>query len=198
MKIIIGLGNTGKHYQNNRHNVGFRCIDHIADKYSIPLKKRLCQSDIGQGTIAGCEVLLAKPRTFVNLSGNAVEGLLTKFKAEPGDLLVVHDDLDLPSGRIRVKLGGKSGGHRGIKSIIDSIGSQDFCRIRIGISRPDNESSQYRDEDEIVDYVLSDFTSGEEEIIQPAVARVADTIECILAEGIAIAMNKYNRRGTNL
>ncbi len=194
MKLIVGLGNPGRHYRLNRHNVGFRTIDHIAEKYSIPLKKRLCQSDTGQGIIAGCEVLLVKPRTFVNLSGNAVSCLLNKFKAAPADLLVIHDDLDLPTGRIRVKLGGRSGGHRGIKSIIDSISSQDFCRIRVGISRPYSENRQLIDEDEIVEYVLGDFTSEEEDLFQPAVAGAAEAIECILVDGIAVAMNRFNRR----
>jgi len=194
MKLIVGLGNPGRHYRLNRHNVGFHTIDHITEKYSIPLKKRLCQSDTGQGIITGCEVLLVKPRTFVNLSGNAVSCLLKKFKAAPADLLVIHDDLDLPAGRIRVKLGGKSGGHRGIKSIIDSIGSQDFYRIRIGISRPFSEKGQLIDEDEIVEYVLGDFTSEEEDLIQPAVLTAAEAFECILVDGIAVAMNRFNRR----
>ena len=108
--------------------------------------------------------------------------------------MVIHDDLDLPAGRIRVKLGGKSGGHRGIKSIIDSIGSQDFYRIRIGISRPYSEKGQLIDEDEIVEYVLGDFTAEEEDLIQPAVAGAAEAVECILVDGIAVAMNRFNRR----
>ena len=198
MKIIVGLGNPGRHYRLNRHNIGFRCIDHIADRYSIPVKKRLCRSDIGQGSIAGCEVLLAKPRTYVNLSGEAINCLLDKFHTEPGDLVVIHDDLDLPTGRIRLRLGGKSGGHRGIKSIIDCIGSPDFNRVRIGISRPGHEGSRYGDEDEIVDYVLGDFSPQEEDIIQSSVASVAEAVERILTDGIEIAMNRFNRRGAGL
>jgi PTH1 family peptidyl-tRNA hydrolase len=198
MKIIVGLGNPGSHYRLNRHNIGFRCIDHIADRCSIPVKKRLCRSDTGQGSIAGCEVLLVKPRTYVNLSGEAVACLLDKFHAEPGELIVIHDDLDLPTGRIRLRLGGKSGGHRGIKSTIDSIGSPDFNRIRIGISRPANTGSRHGDEDEIVDYVLGDFSPQEEDIIQPSVIRVAEAIECMLKDGIETAMNRFNRRGAGL
>jgi PTH1 family peptidyl-tRNA hydrolase len=165
----------------------------MADQYSIALKKRTCQSDTGQGIIADCQVILAKPRTFVNLSGNAVSCLLDKYKADADDLIVIHDDMDLSTGRIRLKLDGRSGGHKGVKSIIDCIGTQDFYRVRIGISRPIAENSRYRDEDEIVEYVLSDFTQEEEEIIKPAVVSVAEAIECVLMDGIDMAMNRYNK-----
>jgi PTH1 family peptidyl-tRNA hydrolase len=198
MKIIVGLGNPGSHYRLNRHNIGFRCIDYIADKFFIPVKKRLCKSDTGQGSIAGCEVLLVKPLTYVNLSGEAVARLLEKFHSKPGDLVVIHDDLDLPVGRIRLRLGGKSGGHRGIRSTIDCIGSQDFNRVRIGISRPANSGSRHGDEDEIVDYVLGDFPADEEDIIKTAVANVAEAVECLITDGLETAMNRFNKRGAGL
>ena len=198
MKIIVGLGNPGSHYRLNRHNIGFRCIDHIADKFSIPVKKRLCRSDAGQGNIAGCEVLLIKPRTYVNLSGEAIDCLLDKFHVKPEGLIVIHDDLDLLTGRIRLRLGGKSGGHRGIKSTIDCIGSPDFNRVRIGISRPGNKGSNYADEDEIVNYVLGDFPPEEEEIVKAAVSSVAEAVECLLTDGLEAAMNRFNRRGAGL
>jgi PTH1 family peptidyl-tRNA hydrolase len=198
MKIIVGLGNHGSHYRLNRHNIGFRCIDYIADKFSIPIKKRLCRSDAGQGNIDDCEVLLVKPRTYVNLSGEAINCLLDKFRAKPADLIVIHDDLDLPVGRIRVRLGGKSGGHRGIRSSIDCLGSPNFNRVRIGISRPGNKGSRYADEDEIVDYVLGDFPPEEADIIQTSVISVAEAVECILTDGLEAAMNRFNRRGTGL
>jgi len=194
MKIIAGLGNPGSHYRLNRHNIGFRCIDYIADKFSIPIKKRLCKSDTGQGSIAGCEVLLIKPRTYVNLSGEAIACLLDKFCAKPVDLIVIHDDLDLPVGRIRLRLGGKSGGHRGIRSTIDCLGSPDFNRVRIGISRPGNRGSRYADEDEIVDYVLGDFPPEEADIVQTAVTNVAEAVECLLTDGLETAMTRFNRR----
>ena len=198
MKIIVGLGNPGSHYRLNRHNIGFRCIDYIADKFSISVKKKLCRSDTGQGSIAGCEVLLAKPRTYVNLSGEAIACLLDKFHTNPGELIVIHDDLDLPTGRIRLRLGGKSGGHRGIRSAIDCIGSADFNRVRIGISRPGNKGSRYADEDEIVDYVLGDFPPEAEDIVKTAVAGVAEAVECLLTDGLESAMNRFNRRGAGL
>lgn len=194
MKIIVGLGNPGSQYRMNRHNIGFRCVDHIADKFTIPVRKRLCKSDTGQGSIAGCEVLLAKPMTYVNLSGQAIARLLDKYNSKPCDLTVIHDDLDLPVGRIRLRMGGGSGGHRGVKSTIDCLGSPDFNRIRIGISRPGNKGSSYADEDEIVDYVLGNFPPEEKETIQTATANVADALECILADGLETAMNRFNRR----
>ena len=198
MKIIVGLGNPGSHYRLNRHNIGFRCIDFLADKFSIPVKKKLCRADTGQGNIGGCDVLLAKPMTYVNLSGEAVARLLDKFHAQPGDLIAIHDDLDLPVGRIRLRLGGKSGGHRGIKSTIDCIGSPDFYRVRIGISRPANTGSRHGNEDGIVDYVLGDFPTEDEDIVKAAVASAAEAVECLLTDGLEAAMNRFNKRGAGL
>ena len=135
-----------------------------------------------------------KPHTFVNLSGDAIACLLDKFHTDSDDLLVIHDDLDLPTGRLRLRMGGRSGGHRGIKSIISCTSSQDFYRVRIGISRPDNSSSRTKSEDDIIDYVLGDFSSTEEELIQHALVSAAEAISCILSEGMTAAMNRYNRR----
>jgi len=194
MKIIMGLGNPGRQYQHNRHNVGFHCIDRLVERHSIKIKTRLCQSQTGTGQIEGEEVVLARPSTFVNLSGNAASGLLKRFGCSPQDLIVIHDDLDLPTGRIRVRLGGGSGGHRGIKSIIHEIDSRDFNRVRIGISRPFANRSDDNYENEIVDYVLGDFDHKENELIQPALDLACDAAAAILAEGIVSAMNKFNRR----
>ncbi len=194
MKIIIGLGNPGRQYQHNRHNVGFHCIDRLAETHSIKLKNKLCHSQTGTGRIAGEDVILAKPATFVNLSGNAAAGLLKRFDCAPQDLIVIHDDLDLPTGRIRVRLGGGSGGHRGIKSIIQELDSRDFNRVRIGISRPFTERSGHDYENEIIDYVLGNFSAAEDELIQPALALACDAAAAILTEGIASAMNNFNRR----
>jgi len=194
MKIIMGLGNPGRQYQHNRHNVGFHCLDRLAEKYSIKLKTKLCQSQTGTGLIEGEEVVLARPSTYVNLSGNASACLLKRFDCRLQDLIVIHDDLDLPTGRIRVRLGGSSGGHRGIKSIIQAAGSQDFNRVRIGISRPflDRAGDDY--ENEIVDYVLGDFGRNEDDLIQPALDLACDAVSVILTEDITAAMNKFNRR----
>lgn len=194
MKIIMGLGNPGRQYQHNRHNVGFHCIDRLAETHSIKFRNKLCQSQTGTGQIAGEEVVLAKPATFVNLSGNAAACLLKRFDCTPQDLIVIHDDLDLSSGRIRVRLGGRSGGHRGIKSIIQAIGSQDFNRVRIGISRPFLERAGDDYESEIVDYVLGNFSRQEDDLMQPALDLACDAACVILTEGIAAAMNRFNRR----
>jgi PTH1 family peptidyl-tRNA hydrolase len=197
MKVIIGLGNPGKEYRLNRHNAGFHCIDRLADGNSIKLKTKLCQSLTGTGRIAGEDVVLARPATFVNLSGNAAASLLKRFKCTPQDLIVIHDDLDLPTGRIRVRLGGSSGGHRGIKSIIQAVGSQDFNRVRIGISRPMlGPRDDY--ESEIVDYVLGNFSREEDELIQPALDLACEAVSVILEEGIEAAMNRFNRRRAGL
>jgi PTH1 family peptidyl-tRNA hydrolase len=193
MKLIVGLGNPGKAYAHNRHNIGFRCLNHLARLHSISVKKHQCQSQVGSGKIASVEVLLAKPKTFVNLSGEAVGRLIRKYNISIDDLVVIYDDLDLPLGKLRLRPGGSAGGHKGINSIISALGSEDFPRIKVGIGRPTTEDgTAITDEDVIVGYVLSDFTPQEEAIIKPAIATVAEAIRCILTEGITAAMNKFN------
>lgn len=193
MKIIMGLGNPGKQYSHNRHNVGFHCIDLLAAKYSVRLNARQCLSDTGDGRIDSESVILAKPRTFVNLSGNAAKRLLGKFKSTPQDLIVIHDDLDLPAGRVRVRQGGSSGGHRGIRSIIHDVGSHDFARVRIGISRPLKSGDDAGYADDIVNYVLGDITLEEKKLIVPAIELAVEAIACLINDGISAAMNTYNK-----
>lgn len=192
MKLVVGLGNPGKEYAHNRHNVGFRCINRLARLHSINVKQHQCQSQVGIGTIAGIKVVLAKPKTFVNLSGNAVNQLMRKHDIDISDLIVIYDDLDLPLGKIRIRPSGSSGGHRGMKSIIAALGSQDFCRIKIGIGRPNPNSEIDHDVDIVVDHVLSDFTPDEEQLIKPAIARAAEAVESIITEDVGAAMNKFN------
>src|SRR4030042_2460970 len=177
MKLIIGLGNQGKDYAHNRHNVGFRCINHLARLHSVNLKHHQCQSQVGLGKIDGTKVVLAKPKTFVNLSGEAVRSLMRKYNIAISDLLVIHDDLDLPLGKIRLRQNGSSGGHRGIKSIISAVGSQDFCRIKIGIGRSAQDQTNKHDVEIVVDHVLSDFSTEEEQLIKPVIARAAEAVE---------------------
>lgn len=188
VKLIIGLGNPGKAYAHNRHNIGFRCINHLARLHSITVKQHRCQSQIGSGKIAGVDSLLAKPKTFVNRSGEAVSRLMRKYNITINEIVVICDDLDLPPGKLRIRQGGSSGGHKGIESIISALGNSDFCRIKVGIGRPTTD-----DEDVVISHVLGDFTPQEEEIIEPAIARVAESIECLLTEGITAAMNKFNQ-----
>lgn len=191
MKLIVGLGNPGRTYAHNRHNIGFRCLNYFARLHSIRFDHRQCRAKVGIGELGGEKLLLAKPGTFVNLSGNSVACLVHKHDISLSNLLVIHDDLDLPLGRIRLRRRGGSGGHKGMNSIISALESKDFPRIRVGIGRPQAEG-QPINEDAIVNYVLSDFLSQEEAIIKPAIATAAEVINCLLREGIEAAMGKFN------
>ena len=192
MKIIVGLGNPGRDYAHNRHNIGFRCLNYFTRLHSIRFDKRQCRARVGIGEIAGDELLLVKPGTFVNLSGKAVGCLVSKHSILLSDLLIIYDDLDLPLGKIRLRQSGASGGHKGMASIIAALGSDSFPRIRVGIGRPEVEGITSTDEDAIVNYVLSNFTPGENEVIESAIATVAEAIDCFLAQGVEVAMSKFN------
>jgi PTH1 family peptidyl-tRNA hydrolase len=193
MKLIVGLGNPGRIYAQNRHNIGYRCINHLAKLYSIETNRRQCHSQVGSGKIAEVKVVLAKPLTFVNQSGEAVGCLVRSHDVTPNDLIVIHDDLDLPLGKLRLRPDGSAGGHKGIGSIISILGSEDFPRIKVGIGRPMKEDGTViTDEDDIVNYVLSDPTPREDDIIKSAIAQVAKAIQSILTDGITAAMNKFN------
>jgi PTH1 family peptidyl-tRNA hydrolase len=189
MKMIVGLGNPGKEYSANRHNIGFLCVNHLARKHHISLDRKQGRARVGTGEIAGTQVVLAKPQTYMNASGIAVMHLLGKHKLTPDDLIVIHDDLDLPLGKIRIRWGSSAGGHNGIKSIIGSLGTQDFTRIRIGISRPQNVSLA---EETIVDYVLGDFESGDSKQVDEIIKKVGEAVICLLTEDLTSAMNKFN------
>jgi PTH1 family peptidyl-tRNA hydrolase len=191
MKLIVGLGNPGKTYARNRHNVGFLCLNYFARLHSIPFDRRQCRARVGIAKIKGERLLLAKPGTFVNLSGNSVAGLVHKHNIPLSDLLIIYDDLDLPLGKIRLRQSGSSGGHKGMNSIISTLGSEDFPRIRVGIGRPQAEE-QSISEDAIVNYVLSDFSPEEEAIIKPVIVKVAEAIDCFLTQGVEAAMSKFN------
>ncbi|OGN99974.1 MAG: aminoacyl-tRNA hydrolase, partial [Chloroflexi bacterium RBG_13_52_14] len=184
MKLIVGLGNPGRDYVNNRHNAGFKCVDLFAREHGISLTQRGARSKLGTGEVANVRIVLAKPQTFMNLSGEAVSALVRRYKLSPEDILVIHDDLDLPLGKIRIREKGSSGGHKGVKSIIERVGSQDFLRIRIGIAPIEEEV-------DAVEHVLSDFTPEEKAVMKEVYPRVAAAIHFLLTEGIAAAMNKY-------
>ena len=191
MKFIVGLGNPGRTYAHNRHNAGFRCLNYFARLHSIRFDHRQCRAKIGLAEAKGGKLLLAKPRTFVNLSGKSVACLVHKHDIPLSDLLVIYDDLDLPLGKIRLRQGGGSGGHKGMNSIISALGSEDFPRIRVGIGRPQPEE-QTISEDAIVNYVLSDFSRQEEATIKPVIATLSEAIDCFITEGIEAAMSKFN------
>lgn len=193
MKLIVGLGNPGLKYSKNRHNIGFACLRHFARRHSIRMDKKQSLARTGSGKIEGETIVLARPQTYMNLIGQSVGRLVDKLKLSLGDLIIIHDDLDLPPGRIRIRHGGGSGGHKGIESVIGELGSQGFIRIRIGIGRPSANAS----EDEIIGFVLSDFTPEEERIIKKAIARVSDAIIYLITNGLESAMNTYNSNFTN-
>ena len=183
--LVVGLGNPGKEYAETRHNVGFWCVDHLANEGSISLSRRQRQLAIGEGTLAGIHVALAKPRTFVNNSGQAVKYLLARYRASPADLLVIVDDMNLPLGKMRLRARGSAGGHNGMKSIIEVIGTQDFARVRIGIGRPSTGVDE-------VDYVLSAMSPEERATAEDAVERASQAVVCVLTEGIDEAMGRFN------
>ena len=193
MKLIVGLGNPGSVYAHNRHNIGFMCLNHFARTQGIRFDKKQCQSRTGLGEIAGDEIILARPQTGMNLSGQSVSLLVNKFDINPDDLLVIHDDLDIPLGKIRIRHGASSGGHRGIDSIITRMGSRDFTRIRVGIGRPIAIAGFGEDkESAVIAYVLSEFTPEERKTSTQVIATVGEAILCLLDEGLTAAMNKYN------
>ena len=189
MKLIVGLGNPGRSYANNRHNIGFSCLNHFARTHNIKFDKKQGLARTGTGKVANNELVLARPQTYMNSSGRSVSRLVQRFNINLNDLLVIHDDLDLPLAKIRISHGSSSGGHKGIDSIIQELGNQDFIRIRVGIGRPDKAEIS---EEDIIAYVLSDFTPDEKQAIARVIPRVSEAIFCLLTEGLTTAMNKFN------
>lgn len=183
VKLIIGLGNPGREYQGTRHNIGFATADILAQRQGIQIKSRRNQALVGEGEIAGEKIILAKPLTFMNLSGQAVSGLVRRCKLDIADIIVVCDDANLPLGRLRIRAGGSAGGHNGLKSIIHHLGTDDFARIRIGIGSPRGD---------MVDHVLSRFRRSEREDVHQALNKAADAVETYLSFGIKEAMNRFN------
>jgi PTH1 family peptidyl-tRNA hydrolase len=190
MKLIIGLGNPGRFYADNRHNIGFMCLSRFAKTHKITFNAKQGNARVGIGEVPGEKVVLAKPQTFVNLSGESVTRLLRRYGVTPDNLIVVHDDLDLPLGKIRIRKGSGSGGHRGISSIITELGNQEFTRIRIGIGRPQDET-EARDE-AVKDYVLGDFTAEEAPMVNDVISRVDEALLCLIAEELHTCMNRFN------
>jgi PTH1 family peptidyl-tRNA hydrolase len=193
VKLIVGLGNPGRIYAHNRHNIGFMCVSHLARMQGIRFDKKQGYARTGTGEIAGDKVLLARPQTYMNASGESVSRLVKRLKISPSDITVIHDDLDLPLGKIRIRLSGGTAGHKGLNSIITHLHSRDFYRVRVGIGRPYlPEGSTSDKEADVIAYVLSDFTPEEKDIITGVIPEVSQAILCLLTEGLAAAMNKYN------
>ncbi len=187
MRLIVGLGNPGADYDWTPHNIGFQAIDALAERASIRVTRPECKAHIGRGTVAGEEVILAKPQTYMNLSGVSVRMLLEKYEADPAEMIVLVDDVDLPWGTLRIRERGSAGTHNGLKSIISSVGTQEFIRIRLGVG-PEKVWGDLRD------YVLHTMNKAERESAAQVVADAVDAVETTLGEGISKAMNRFNRK----
>jgi PTH1 family peptidyl-tRNA hydrolase len=187
MRLIVGLGNPGPEYQWTPHNLGFLAVDEIANRHAIRVERPEAKALVGLGNVAGQEVILAKPQTYMNLSGISVRHLMEKYELEPEDLLVMFDERDLPWGMIRIGERGSAGTHNGAKSVISVVGTPEVARLRLGVG-PDHPVS------DLAAYVLRPMKKAELEVAAEMVATAAEAAEMILKEGIAAAMNKYNRR----
>lgn len=188
MYIIVGLGNPGRQYAHTRHNVGFDTLDVLADKYRIDVESKKFKALCGKGIIEGQRVVLAKPQTFMNLSGESVRELVDFYKADPAsELIVVYDDISLEPGQLRIRAKGSAGGHNGIKNIISHLGTQEFLRVKVGVG----EKPQGYD---LADYVLSRFQKDEQELMEQTFVRAAGAVVKIMADGVEPAMNEYNKK----
>ncbi|HEY6277613.1 MAG TPA: aminoacyl-tRNA hydrolase [Streptosporangiaceae bacterium] len=187
--LVAGLGNPGPGYAANRHNAGFMVADLLADRMGVRFRAGKYQATIADGRLAGLPVILAKPMTFMNVSGGPVAGLARYYRLPPGQLVVIHDELDLPFGTIRLKLGGGDNGHNGLRSLTSSLGTRDYYRVRFGIGRPPGRM------DPAV-FVLRDFSAAERRELPLLVDRAADAVEALLADGLAAAQNAFHGTGT--
>ena len=185
MKMVVGLGNPGAQYENTRHNAGFLALRYLASKYRMDFSKSQCDARTASGRIMNEEVILVRPQTFMNLSGKAVKKLADKLRLSIDDIIVIHDDLDLPVGKIRIKKGGGTGGHNGLESIKETLGNASFTRLKIGIDRPMHSG-------QVTGYVLSRFSGEERQIIDDSLPLVSDAVGEIIRAGVAAASNKYN------
>ncbi len=187
MKLIVGLGNPGRQYEETRHNVGFKVIDELSDKLRISLDKAKFNGVFGQGVVNGEKVLLLKPLTYMNLSGESIRPLMDYYDILVEDILIVYDELDLPVGKIRLREKGSAGGHNGMKSTIHHLGTQEFKRIRIGINRPTNGMK-------ISDYVLGRFHAEEAQDIKDAIQKSAEAAEKWISTPFLQIMNEFNAK----
>ncbi|MBC6309668.1 aminoacyl-tRNA hydrolase [Listeria sp. FSL L7-1582] len=184
MKMIVGLGNPGKKYERTRHNVGFMVVDELSFRYQTPWKKSKFNGMTSSIVVNGEKMLLVKPLTFMNLSGECVRPLMDYYDISVDDVMIVYDDLDLPTGKIRLRQKGSAGGHNGMKSLIQHLKTQEFNRIRVGVDRPANG--------DIINYVLGDFPKSEQADIIDAIKKSADAVEAWSNKGFAEVMNQFN------
>lgn len=190
MKLAAGLGNPGSRYQSNRHNIGFMILDRLADQHRIGMAQQRFGAFFGKGVIAGHPLVLVKPQEYMNRSGAAVKKFFDYFRIAVSDVIVVHDDLDLPFGVIRMKSGGGSGGHKGLTSVIDHLGDVDFNRMRFGVGKPDRREM-------VEGYVLSPFSADEMDRLPQLIATATEMLTEMLFSGIQAAMCKYHGKTIN-
>jgi PTH1 family peptidyl-tRNA hydrolase len=189
MHLIVGLGNPGAEYARTRHNIGWMVLDELARRHELRIERKQGEARVGGGSIDGTRVLLAKPQTFMNLSGRAVAALLHFYRIEKSNLLVVTDDLNLPLGKLRLRAAGSDGGHNGLKSIEQSLSTREYARLRIGVGAP---AEQERRERGTANFVLRPFAPDELPDVEDAITRGAQCIESFLASGVETAMNQFN------
>ena len=187
MRLIVGLGNPGSQYENTRHNAGFMVVDQLAGEFGISVNKNKFDVRYGRGAIEGHEVMLAKPMAFMNRSGWPVQKLAAYFKIDSKDLMIVHDDIDLAFGRLKIKEKGGHGGHKGLKSIMHAVGEDEFVRLRIGVGRSEAESS-------VSDHVLGPFFDDESKRLGSVLIQARDAVVTILTEGSKVGMNRFNKK----
>jgi peptidyl-tRNA hydrolase, PTH1 family len=185
--LIVGLGNPGRQYAQNWHNCGYQVVEILAQRHKVAVSRIRCKGLLGQGTIAGQRCLLLKPATFMNLSGQSVQAALAYYKIPPDRCLVIYDDVDIATGQVRIRERGSAGTHNGMRSIVAELGREDFPRVRVGIGPQPQEW-------DIADYVLSDIPEASRETLWQALNKAADAVELIVSEGLARAMNQYNRK----
>lgn len=190
MKLICGLGNPGREYEKHRHNIGFRVVDELVRRAKADFTQEKFDARIAQGSLGGEKVLFLEPQTFMNLSGRSVAGAARFYKVPVADVLVIHDELDLPFGRLQLKNGGGHGGHNGLRSITELLGTDAYARLRFGIDKPQGPNAKER----VVGWVLSGFSKDEEAELGSVVDRAADIAETWCSDGMQAAMNKHNRR----
>jgi len=186
-KLVVGLGNPGKDYESTAHNLGFMVIDRLAERSGVQVGRRDCQAFVGQGMVAGQKVLLAKPQTFMNASGESVQGLLVKNEIAPADLVLVYDELDLPWQSVRIRPNGSAAGHRGVGSVIGCVGTKDFPRVRLGVhgGRREKDGAQI---------VLAKLKRAHKQELDELLDYASQAVESIIAEGVEKSMAKFNRR----
>ncbi len=186
MILMAGLGNPEARYSGTRHNIGFDAVDIIADAFDIKIKKIKCKAVYGEGVIGGEKVLLSKPQTYMNNSGESIRDMAAYFHLEPAQIVVFNDDISLPPGRVRIRAKGSDGGHNGLKSIIYQLQSDQFVRVRIGVGAPPH--ADY----DLADYVLGRYTPEDIAALKPLMQSMPDIAECLVTQGVQAAMNRYN------